>query len=89
MEAMAAGTPVVATDIGGTNELIRSGETGLLVPVASPMALAESVRSLLNDPARAHALAAAAQAQAQRDFGFDRVVRRVAEIYDELLVHNS
>lgn len=85
MEAMAAGTPVVATDIGGNNELVMSGKTGLLVPAANPVALAEAVRALLAEPARARSFAAAAREQAQRDFDFNHAVRRVSSVYDELL----
>ena len=85
MEAMAAGTPVVATDIGGNNELVTSGKTGLLVPPANPVALAEAVRALLAEPARAQIFATAAQVQARRDLSFDLAARRVSSVYDELL----
>lgn len=50
IEAMAAGLPCIATDIPGNRELVRHGETGLLVPVNSPQALAEAMGRLLGDP---------------------------------------
>lgn len=89
MEAMAAGTPVVATDIGGNNELIVSGTNGLLVPPADPSALAVAVQTLLADPDRAGALAAVAQRQAHREFAFQRSAERVSAVYDELLAGRS
>lgn len=56
-QAMLAGTPVVGTDVGGIPELIRPGETGLLVPHAAPAALAAAISGLLADPPRARAMA--------------------------------
>jgi glycosyltransferase involved in cell wall biosynthesis len=85
MEAMAAGTPVIATAIGGTDELIVDGETGVLVPPANPSALAAAIRMLLDDPEHAKALACAAQRLAHQEFGCARVVQRVGEVYEELL----
>ena len=52
---MAAGQPVVASDVPCLRELIRDGETGCLVPPGAPIALARRTRALLQDPARAHA----------------------------------
>jgi glycosyltransferase involved in cell wall biosynthesis len=57
VEALAAGLPVVATDAGGTRELIRDGATGLLVPPADVAALTRAARRLLDDPERARTLA--------------------------------
>lgn len=59
VQAMMARTPVVATDTGGTSELVRDGETGLLVPPASPPALAAALRTLLRDRGLAERLAEA------------------------------
>ena len=50
LEAMAAGLPVVACDVGGVGELVADGETGLLVPSADPARLAEALRRLVADP---------------------------------------
>ncbi len=73
IEAMAAGRPVVATDIRGCRELVVDGETGLLVPVDAPEALADALLGLLQDPPRARALGEAGR-------------RRAAERLDEGLV---
>jgi glycosyltransferase involved in cell wall biosynthesis len=85
MEAAAAGKPVIATAIGGTEEAVLHGETGLLVPPADPTALAAAVRNLLADPALAGRLAAAGKARAQREFAAETMVRRVTEVYEEVL----
>ncbi len=62
LEAWSAGRPVVAAAAQGPSELIRDGETGLLVPPESPEALARGIGAVLDDPARAAALAAAGRA---------------------------
>ena len=52
LEAMAAGLPVVATDVGGNREVVARGETGLLVAAGSPTAVADALLSLIEDPAQ-------------------------------------
>ncbi len=61
LEAMAAGRPVIGTDVGGTPELVIDGKTGLLVPRATPAELARAIETLLADPALRAALGAAAR----------------------------
>ena len=85
LEAMAAGRPVIATAIGGTDEAITSGETGLLVPPADPAALAGAIRALLADPPLAGRLAQAGRARAEAQFSAERMVREVTQVYRELL----
>jgi glycosyltransferase involved in cell wall biosynthesis len=65
LEAMALGTPVVATDAGGNRELIRDGETGLLVPPSDDEALHQAIKKVADDPAAARVRAAAGQALSQ------------------------
>ena len=50
LEAMAAGLPVVSTDVGGISELVIRNESGLLVPSQSPEALARAILDLVRDP---------------------------------------
>ncbi len=84
VEAMAAGTPLVASAIGGIPELIRSEETGLLVPPADPAALAQAIQRLLADPPLRARLSAQAQEEARTRFSLDRAAEEIAAILLEL-----
>ncbi len=68
LEAMALGTPCVATDVTGILEVVRDGETGVLLPQRAPAALAAALEPLLADPAQRVALARRARALIERDF---------------------
>ncbi len=85
LEAFAAGLPTVATRVVGTEEAVRSGETGRLVPPERPAALAVAIVSTLLDPAEADGHAEAGR----RDFDARWTARRMAadtaRVYDELL----
>lgn len=83
LEAMAVGKPVVATEVGGTPELVANGETGLLVPPRDPDALAAALRDLLADPARAQAMGEAGYRRLRERFSEARMVERVLAIYEE------
>jgi len=83
-EAAARGKPVVAADIDGVREVIRNGETGLLVPPKDPEALAAAVDRLLGDPALAGGLAARAQAEIPPRFTLDRMAAGHAALYLKL-----
>jgi glycosyltransferase involved in cell wall biosynthesis len=85
LEAMGARRPVIATDIGGTNEAIVDGVTGLLVPPANPIALAAAVRRLLDDPGLAAVLADAGWRRVAERFTAATMAARVTSTYDELL----
>lgn len=85
VEAMAMGKPVVATDAGGTPEIVLDGETGLLVPPGQPEPLAGAVLALLNDAARAGRLGTAGRCRAHADFSLARHAAAVQALYDELL----
>ena len=85
MEAMAAGLPVVASDIAGNRDLVIPGETGFLVPVADKAGFARKMQTLLNDPALAARLGAAGQERMRRDFTVEQMIARHAELYRSLL----
>lgn len=74
IEAMAAGLPVIATDAGGTRECFTHGVHGLLVPLGDNAALADAIRTLLKNPARAAAMGKAGQAHAREHFSVDRML---------------
>jgi len=81
IEAMAAGLPVVASAVGGLLDLIEPGRTGLLVPPDDPRALADAIASLVDAPATAGALGAAARDEVSRRYSFDRMVRAFEDLY--------
>lgn len=72
VEAMAAGRPVVVTDVGGLPEIVTDGVTGTLVPPEDHVALAAALRAVLHDPAAARRVGAAARSSARRRFDLAR-----------------
>src|SRR5438067_10065278 len=72
LEAMAAGLPVVATDVGGVSELVVDGETGFLVPPADAKALAQALETLLREPRLRRRFGAAARRRAEQRFDLPR-----------------
>ena len=68
MEAAAAGTPVVASDVGGTREIFPDDTLARIVPAESPAAIANAMNELLHDPTTRHALAAAVRGRAEQAF---------------------
>ncbi len=82
VEAMAAGVPVVASDIAGYREVVRDGIDGVLVPPGDPSALAAAVRRVLEDPALAKLLTENSRARA-REFSWDVVTERLEAVYAE------
>ena len=81
-EAMASSTAVVATNTGGTPEIVRDGVEGLLVPPRDPAALADAIGRLLADAALRARLGAAGVARARTEFTVERHVARTAAVYD-------
>jgi glycosyltransferase involved in cell wall biosynthesis len=81
MEAMAAGLPVIGTAVGGVPELVKSGEHGILVNRGDGLALANSMRILLNDPEKRKAMAHAAHARARERFDARLMVQSYAALY--------
>ncbi len=81
LEAIAAGTPLVVTDVGGLGEAVIDGETGLCCPPGDVTALAQTVIAALGDPAGAQRRAAAARARLTSDFDWHTVAAHTAGIY--------
>jgi len=84
-QALAVGTPVVASAVGGSPELIRDGENGRLVPPGDAPALADAILALLDDPDRARAMARAGQAMVCERYTIDATMARTTAVYRALL----
>lgn len=84
LESMAAGLPVVATDVGGCREAIQDGVTGFLVPPGDPERLAESVLWLLRNSDEATRMGKAGRARVEAEFSLSRMVERFQTLYTDL-----
>ncbi|MFE9357746.1 glycogen synthase [Streptomyces olivaceoviridis] len=87
LEAMACGTPVVASRVGGIPEVVDDGRTGLLVDVDDGFesGLARALDAVLGDPDAARRMGEAGRARAVGEFGWDAVARRTAGLYEEIV----
>ena len=86
LEAMAAGTPVVATDIPGTRELIQHGVNGWLAPTRDAQALAGLVLDVLTNPNKANAFRRSSQARIENEFTRTRMLEMIQNLYKEVTV---
>lgn len=80
LEAMACGTPVIASEVGGLAFLIRDYETGLHVPVRDPQLLAESIYTLIADPEQQQQMGQRAHAVAQ-NYAWDKIVAQLLQVF--------
>lgn len=85
LEAMALGLPVVASAVDGVPEVVENAKTGVLVPAASPAALAKALKDLGEDPARRAALGAAAHAAVMERFTVRRMMDEYQDAYSAVL----
>ncbi len=83
LEAMACGTPVVASKVGGLAFIVQDGQTGFLVPDGDAEALAEKIRLLLKDRELRHRLGAEATQWARR-FGWPIIARQIVALYEQV-----
>ena len=84
LEAMRFRKPVVATSAPGTTEVVVDGQTGTLVPVASPQLLARAIRDIVRDPALARRLGEAGRQRVDAEFPARTMIDRFARLYEEL-----
>jgi glycosyltransferase involved in cell wall biosynthesis len=85
LQAMLAGKPVVATRVGGLEELVEHGSEGLLIPPEDPEAVAEAVLTLARDSALRHRLGRAARSRALSEFTLEREAERTQRLYRQLV----
>lgn len=85
LDAMARGTVVVASDVGGLSDLIRNGETGRLVPPQDAAALAGAIRDLALDTAARSRMGNAGQRFVDREFSLNRMITDTEQVYNEVL----
>lgn len=85
IEAMCTGTPVVATNAGGTRELVIDGDTGLLIPAKAPDALSAAITRTLTDPQATQQRVAAAKQRIENEFSAANTVTATLAWYQELL----
>ncbi len=83
LEAMACGTPVVASDVGGLSFVVRDGETGYLVPENDPYILAATIGCLLRDPQLRRRLGTRG-IEVAREYAWSRVADKIEELYASL-----
>jgi rhamnosyl/mannosyltransferase len=89
-EAMAAARPCVTTELGtGTSWLVQDGITGLVVPPHNPAALAAALSSLLADPEKRQQMGQAGQQRACAEFTRAQMIKRVEEVYREVVVSDN
>jgi glycosyltransferase involved in cell wall biosynthesis len=85
IEAMAAGKPVISTDVGGVRDLILDGLNGLLVPSNEPQSLADAILYLLRKPERRRMMGAAGRLKAYPVFDKQGLVNNIDKLYQSLL----
>lgn len=83
-EAMAAGLPVVATNVGGIPELVEDGITGLLIPSENPKLLTDAIVELLKDPNKCKQMGQRGQDRIRKYFTIEKMIENTEKIYDEL-----
>lgn len=84
IEAAASGRPIVASDVPGCREIVHPEENGILVPPRNPVALAQALRRLHDDPRLRQRMGETGRRLAVGEFSVERVNRDTAEVYEEL-----
>lgn len=85
LEALACGTPAVASAVGGIPEQIIEGKTGHLIPVGDADSMAERIHTLLSDDELRYEMGERAAEDAMRRFGLERMVREYSEFYNKVI----
>ena len=86
LEAMAAGKPIVATEIGGVADAVQNDRTGILVPVGDVQAFAAALVRLAGDAELAARMGQAGRERHRTHFSYERMIDEYADVLDSLLV---
>jgi len=86
---MAAGKPVVATNVGGSREMVTDGVTGYLVPPADSQSMANAIINLFRNPDKAMAMGSAGSEVVQEKFTVQAMVKKYEKLYFSLLEDRS
>ncbi len=84
LEAMACGTPVIASEVGGLGFLVQDGETGFTVPDGDPQLLCDKLTLLLSDPEMKLRMGRRGAEYAQ-DYSWGKIARRIATLYEDVV----
>lgn len=87
--AFAFGKPVVATRIGGLVDIVKDGQTGLLVPPADSQSLAEAIISLLKDPSRRQKMGQRAKQFADTELSWKAIARKTVDVYQKVMLNGN
>ena len=85
LEAMAAGKPIVATDVGGNPEVVEDEETGYLVPAGDASCLAQAILKILKDKTLAKRMGAAGRKRAEELFDLSLMANQYFSMYKEIV----
>jgi len=89
MEYMALGKPVVATEGGGTNEIVQDGKTGYLIPAKSPQLMADRILEFIENPEKAKELGNNGKNRILKDFNIDKMVSTYFNLYKQLIIDKN
>ena len=89
LEGMAAGKPLVVTDVGGNTEMVIPGETGIVVPPRNPEALANGILTLLRDREKAGKMGLAGQERVKNHFDINKMIKEMEELYIQTITKNG
>jgi glycosyltransferase involved in cell wall biosynthesis len=85
MEAASVGLPIIATDVGGTNEIIKHMKSGLIIPPHQPWLIAESLKVLLKDETAAKTMGLMARNTVMSKFNWDVITKQYENLIKEVV----
>jgi len=86
LESMSVGIPVIATNVGGNPEVVKNGETGLLIPAQDTEALANSILRLLQDKKSSEQMGRAGKSRIEELFRINRMIQETEDLFEALLI---